>query len=111
MVEPARPATAEFLDAEQYTPAAIAAYESIYGRDFVSPGGEAMARELIERLALAADARVLDVEMSMGQMIEDVKLAAEGTREIEFHGTAGGIVPSPDEVASKIRELVQAVPA
>jgi 2-oxoglutarate ferredoxin oxidoreductase subunit alpha len=50
--------------------------------------------------------KVLDVEMSMGQMIDDVRLTAEGTRKIEFLGTAGGIVPSPDEVAAKIRELL-----
>jgi len=50
---------------------------------------------------------VLSVEMSMGQMIYDVKLAAEGSREIEFYGTAGGIVPSPDQVAAKVRQLLQ----
>ena len=44
--------------------------------------------------------------MSMGQMIEDVKLAAEGTRDIAFYGTAGGIVPSPDEVAGRIRRIL-----
>ena len=36
--------TQAFLDAEQYTNASIAAYESVYGRDFVSPGGVDMAR-------------------------------------------------------------------
>lgn len=50
--------------------------------------------------------KVLDIEMSMGQMIDDVRLVAEGTRKIEFLGRAGGIVPSPDEVAEKIRELL-----
>ncbi len=59
--------------------------------------------------AMAADAPVLTVEMSMGQMIDDVRLAAEGSRRIEFHGSAGGIVPSPDEVAERIRELLQMV--
>ncbi|MBN2496755.1 MAG: 3-methyl-2-oxobutanoate dehydrogenase subunit VorB [Deltaproteobacteria bacterium] len=48
--------------------------------------------------------RILDVEMSMGQMIYDIQLAAQGRLEIDFHGTAGGVVPSPDEVADKIRE-------
>ena len=50
--------------------------------------------------------RVLCVEMSMGQMIQDVKLAAEGSCEIEFYGTAGGIVPSPDDVAERIRDAL-----
>ena len=50
--------------------------------------------------------RVLDIELNMGQMIFDVKLAAEGTRKIEFLGAAGGVVPSPDEVAARVRELL-----
>jgi 2-oxoglutarate ferredoxin oxidoreductase subunit alpha len=56
--------------------------------------------------AVGENGKVLDVEMSMGQMIEDVKLAAEGTKDIAFYGTAGGIVPSPDEVAGRIRRLL-----
>jgi 2-oxoglutarate ferredoxin oxidoreductase subunit alpha len=56
--------------------------------------------------ALQEDAPVLTVEMSMGQMIDDVRLAAEGSRRIEFHGAAGGVVPSPEEVAEKIRALL-----
>jgi 2-oxoglutarate ferredoxin oxidoreductase subunit alpha len=56
---------------------------------------------------LAPGGRVLDVEMSMGQMILDVRLAAEGTRPIEFLGTAGGIVPGPEEVATRIREVAR----
>ena len=44
----------------------------------------------------------------MGQMVWDVKHAAEGTREVDFFGLAGGLVPSPDMVAAKIRELVLA---
>ena len=39
----------------------------------------------------------------MGQMVSDVRAVAEGTRTVEFHGTAGGIVPSPDQVAAEIR--------
>jgi 2-oxoglutarate ferredoxin oxidoreductase subunit alpha len=55
--------------------------------------------------ALTAGARVLDVEMNMGQMIYDVRLAAEGSRDIEFFGKSGGLVPSPDEVLAEIRKL------
>ncbi|MHC4821726.1 MAG: 3-methyl-2-oxobutanoate dehydrogenase subunit beta, partial [Planctomycetota bacterium] len=56
--------------------------------------------------SLPTDARVLDVEMNMGQMIYDVRLAAEGSRSIEFHGSAGGVVPSPDDVAARIHEML-----
>jgi len=57
--------------------------------------------------ALPPDGKVLDVEMNMGQMIYDVRLAAEGTRQIEFYGKTGGLVPSPEEVLARIRELME----
>ena len=43
---------------------------------------------------------VVDVELSMGQMIDDVKIALEGCRPVSFVGKAGGVVPTPAEVAS-----------
>jgi len=49
---------------------------------------------------------VLTVEMSMGQLVQDVKLAAEGSRTVDLYGTAGGIVPSPDQVADRIRGML-----
>jgi len=51
--------------------------------------------------------RVLVLEMNMGQMLEDIKLAAEGRRPIDFFGTAGGVVASPDEVKIKMRESLK----
>lgn len=56
--------------------------------------------------AMPATGRVLSVEMNMGQMIQDVQLAAAGAREVMFYGTAGGIVPSPEMVAGEIRRRV-----
>jgi 2-oxoglutarate ferredoxin oxidoreductase subunit alpha len=70
----------------------------------INPYPYAALREAMDRLPEGA--KVFDVEMNMGQMLEDVRLACEGTREIEFHGAAGGVVPSPDEVAAKIRALL-----
>lgn len=60
--------------------------------------------------AMAPGGHVLTVEMNMGQMVHDVKHAAEGSRHVGFFGTAGGIVPSPDQVAEKIRAAL-GVPA
>ena len=47
----------------------------------------------------ARDARVFGVvEMSTGQMIEDVRLALAGSRPVEFYGRCGGNIPSAEEV-------------
>jgi 2-oxoglutarate ferredoxin oxidoreductase subunit alpha len=46
--------------------------------------------------------RTLVLEMNMGQMVEDVQIAGQGTREIDFFGTAGGKVLSPDESKEKM---------
>jgi 2-oxoisovalerate ferredoxin oxidoreductase alpha subunit len=45
---------------------------------------------------------VLVVEMSTGQMVEDVKLALDGRVDVEFYGRAGGNVPMADEVCKEL---------
>ena len=52
--------------------------------------------------------RILCVEMSMGQMVDDVRLAVNGCCPVSFYGRTGGIVPTPDEVAQQIAELAAA---
>ena len=47
----------------------------------------------------------LDVEMNMGQMVEDVRLVVEGRAPVEFLGRAGGMVPTPEEVLARILEI------
>lgn len=47
--------------------------------------------------------RILVVEMNAGQMVEDVRLAANGRAPVEFYGRLGGIVPFPDEILSQVR--------
>ena len=46
----------------------------------------------------------ISVELSMGQMIEDVKLATECRRPVYLCNRAGGMIPSPDEVLEAIRK-------
>jgi 2-oxoglutarate ferredoxin oxidoreductase subunit alpha len=48
---------------------------------------------------------LLVVEMSAGQMVEDVRLAVEGVAPVAFHGRTGGMVPTPDEVLAALRRL------
>ena len=47
----------------------------------------------------------LSVEMNMGQMVDDVRLAVAGRRPVEFFGRTGGIIPTPSEVLAKIEEM------
>jgi len=48
---------------------------------------------------------LLVVELSAGQMVEDVRLAVEGRAPITFTGRMGGIVPTPGEVVAALRRL------
>jgi 2-oxoisovalerate ferredoxin oxidoreductase alpha subunit len=57
-----------------------------------------------ERLACSARVFVV-VEMSNGQLLEDVKLALNGARPVEFLNRMGGNVPSHDEVFAYVRAL------
>jgi len=52
--------------------------------------------------------RVITVEMSMGQMVEDVRAAVGHDIKVDFFGRAGGIVPTPDEVIRAIKASLQA---
>ena len=46
----------------------------------------------------------VSVELSMGQMIEDVKLSVSCTKPVHFCGRVGGMIPSPAEVLNAIKE-------
>jgi 2-oxoglutarate ferredoxin oxidoreductase subunit alpha len=48
---------------------------------------------------------LLTVELNAGQMVEDVRLAVDGRRPVEFTGRMGGMIPSPDEVLAKVEEM------
>ncbi len=57
-------------------------------------------------LAKAADTvkHFICVELSMGQMIEDVQLATSCRRPVTLCNRAGGMIPTPEEVLAKIQQ-------
>jgi len=49
---------------------------------------------------------ILSVEMSAGQMVEDVRLAVNGKVKVEHYGRFGGMVHSPDEVFEALENKI-----
>lgn len=61
------------------------------------------AEHIKKAAANASD--VLCVEMSMGQMVDDVRLTLNGTKPVHFFGRTGGVIPKPTEVLEEIKKL------
>ncbi len=61
---------------------------------------------VFERLADKAD-NFLTVEMSCGQMVEDVKLAVNGKKPVYFFGRTGGAIPSDFEILNEVDKIVR----
>jgi pyruvate/2-oxoacid:ferredoxin oxidoreductase alpha subunit len=58
--------------------------------------------------AAAKVQKVIVVELSNGQMVEDVRLALDGKVPVEFYGRVGGNVPSVEELQSQVMQRVLA---
>ncbi len=54
----------------------------------------------------ASTKSILTVEMSMGQMIDDVKIANNGRLPVDFYGRCGGMIPEPEAIMDKIKEMI-----
>jgi 2-oxoglutarate ferredoxin oxidoreductase subunit alpha len=52
---------------------------------------------------------VLTVEMSAGQMVEDVRLAVEGRCPVTFYGRMGGVIPLADDILPELEKLAKMV--
>jgi 2-oxoglutarate ferredoxin oxidoreductase subunit alpha len=72
---------------------------------FPAPRLNELARQL-QAMPGTAGRAVLVVEMSAGQMLEDVRLAVGGRCPVEFFGRLGGVIPLPDEVLEALRDLL-----
>ena len=51
----------------------------------------------------------LSVEMNMGQMVDDVRLAVAGRHPVAFFGRTGGVIPTPAEVLASIETLQETI--
>ncbi len=49
----------------------------------------------------------ISVELSMGQMIEDIKLAVNGKAEVTLCNRSGGMIPSPEQVLAAIEAAAE----
>lgn len=49
---------------------------------------------------------ILSVEMSMGQMIDDIKIVSNGRLPVDFYGRSGGMIPTPEAIIEKLRVMV-----
>jgi len=62
-----------------------------------------------ERIAELAegDVNFLSVELSTGQMVEDVRLAVEGKAPVHFYGRCGGMVPGAGELLAEYDKILE----
>ncbi|MDW7656009.1 MAG: 3-methyl-2-oxobutanoate dehydrogenase subunit VorB [Bacillota bacterium] len=68
------------------------------------PFPEAMIAGIASRPSIKA---LLAVELSTGQMVEDVRLAVNGQKPVFFYGRTGGNLPTQKEILDKIRSIVR----
>lgn len=48
---------------------------------------------------------VISIEMSMGQMVEDVERCIKGQRDVHFYGECGGDIPAPEKIIELVKKL------
>ena len=64
----------------------------------------------IDALAKRDDIKAFSViELSNGQMVDDVRLTVNGRKPVEFYGRMGGNVPSIQELVDEIKRMVKAI--
>ncbi len=66
------------------------------------PFPEKAIREAADKSSCKA---VISIEMSMGQMVEDVERCVQGKRPVEWYGKCGGDVPTPEEIMDVVKKL------
>ena len=64
----------------------------------------------IDELCAQGAKAFLSVELNMGQMVQDVRLAVNGRATVDFYGRTGGVLPTPEEVLEQIEALAAGEP-
>ena len=59
----------------------------------------------IDQVIESGATKFLSVELNMGQMVQDVRLAVNGRASVDFFGRTGGVLPTPEEVLAAIEAL------
>lgn len=49
---------------------------------------------------------LLTIELNSGQMVEDVRLAVNGKKPVEFFGRLGGMLPTPEQIVQHLESLI-----
>ena len=63
-------------------------------------------KKQIEELISKKVKGLLSVEMSAGQMVEDIRLAVNGRIKVEHFGRYGGVIHSPEEVVEALKKMI-----
>ena len=62
------------------------------------------------RATLKTAKHYLVLELSLGQMVDDVRLAVNGAAPVDFYGRSGGMVPSVSEIVAQIEKIAGVAP-
>ena len=66
--------------------------------------------DAVEQVLANGAQHFLSVELNMGQMVEDVRLAVNGRASVDFYGRTGGVLPTPEEVLEQIERIAAGQP-
>lgn len=63
-------------------------------------------KEIYDAATKTSCKSVISIEMSMGQMVEDVERCIKGKRKVDFYGECGGDIPTPEKIIEVIQGLL-----
>lgn len=63
-------------------------------------------KEIYDAATKTSCKAVISIEMSMGQMVEDVERSIKGKRKVDFYGECGGDIPTPEKIIEVIQGLL-----